>query len=158
MHCTLHTGFSITVIPRLNDFPMTIREVPFPSNCCAVCLAVQEVSYDNCAHATDAVNGCVDVCDEGKSNPSCDENGTQDTAESFVDVCTLALGQRRRSVCRPPHHSGQGADDVSKMADTDSNKDVNEWHQVARVLDRLFLVIYLILTGVYAFVVFGVLI
>ena len=74
-----------------------------------------------------------------------------------MDVCSLDLGQRRRSVCRPPRDSGHGADDVSKMADTNTNNDVNEWHQVARVLDRLFLVIYLILTGVYAFVVFGVL-
>ena len=134
-------------------FPMTTCVVPSPNNCRAVCLIVQEVSYDNCTRANDAVNGCVDVCNEGKSNPSCDENGTQDTAESFMDVCTLHLGQRRRSVCRP-RDSGHGADDVGKMADT--NKDVNEWHQVARVLDRLFLVIYLILTGVYAFVVFGV--
>ncbi|KAI0222211.1 hypothetical protein LSAT2_026538 [Lamellibrachia satsuma] len=105
----------------------------------------------------DVAKGCLVVCDEGMLNPSCPANGmrgtSDDSSSTFMDNCLSVPSSQCQSV-RRPHAGINSANDEGLM---DGKKDVNEWHQVARVLDRLFLFIYLILTGVYAFVVFGIL-
>ena len=103
---------------------------------------------------SDGANGSVVVGNDENSNassPTHIQQGTGgDSLSTFTDVCLPGISPQHRSVYRPNAGSNYSAvDGLVEM-----KKDVNEWHQVARVLDRLFLFVYLILAAIYCALVF----
>ena len=102
--------------------------------------------HTDVANGTGA-NGTVVVCHDGNSNPSCPTHRQPggDSLTTFTDICSADVSPRHQSI----YHPSAGEESLVEM-----KKDVNEWHQVARVLDRLFFFVYLILAGFYGVLVF----
>ena len=111
----------------------------------------QDMSTNTNRKHSDGANSSVVVCNGDNSNPSRPTHKQQgtggDSFSAFTDVCLSDVSPHHRSVYRP--NSGSAVEGLVEM-----KKDVNEWHQVARVLDRLFLFVYLILAAFYGVLVF----